>query len=252
VKLSFLQCYQILEISDETDWPSLRRKYKTLIQKSHPDRFNENSSEHQVSQQRIRSYNAAYKQIADFYQANNALPPRVDNKTEATNKPHSPRKKPPSVDVQTRNKHKKKTSKKLSATKMTFVLFLISGLYIIYILFDGPVTIEIPQATVYPPARVIANEKQAAKNHTAVSRYFTTGSSLGDVINIQGQPSSIKGDTWYYGESSVTFTNGLVSNWFRHPQYPLNVRINEPTYQYKLHNSTKRNPETKNIPYWNR
>ncbi len=44
-------------------------------------------------------------------------------------------------------------------------------------------------------------------------KYFTTGSSLGEVHSIQGIPTRIEGDTWYYGDAKVVFLNGKVSSW---------------------------------------
>jgi hypothetical protein len=41
-------------------------------------------------------------------------------------------------------------------------------------------------------------------------RSFTLGSSKSDVLHIQGTPTSIRGNLWYYQMSSILFRNGKV------------------------------------------
>jgi len=60
----------------------------------------------------------------------------------------------------------------------------------------------------------------------ASNSYFTRGSSISDVIGIQGAPSETDGDIWYYGKSEVHFNEGRVTHWVRHQDSPLNVRMN--------------------------
>ena len=83
--------------------------------------------------------------------------------------------------------------------------------------------------------------------------YFSMGSSLGEVIIAQGEPTKMEDNIWYYGESTVTFTNGLVSEWNRHPLYPLNAVMKDtsaftsPPNKPGLHSQ-----ETVKKPYWSK
>lgn len=59
---------------------------------------------------------------------------------------------------------------------------------------------------------------------TSKMNYFTLGSSVDEVLSIQGTPSSIYGNTLSYGFSSVTFYNGKVTNYYNAGN--LKIRIN--------------------------
>lgn len=47
----------------------------------------------------------------------------------------------------------------------------------------------------------------------AVPTAFGAGSNQNEVLALQGTPTGIRGDTWYYDLSSVTFRNGIVSGY---------------------------------------
>ncbi len=49
--------------------------------------------------------------------------------------------------------------------------------------------------------------------HSVFHDYFTIGSSKEEVLAVQGTPSSIIGETWHYGYSSVKFVNGRVKGY---------------------------------------
>lgn len=40
--------------------------------------------------------------------------------------------------------------------------------------------------------------------------YFSPGSTKDDVLAVQGTPSRMEGDRWYYGEDYVLFSSGKV------------------------------------------
>ena len=48
---------------------------------------------------------------------------------------------------------------------------------------------------------------------------------LGDVIAIQGAPTSIEGDVWHYGQSKVYMENGAVTKWENDSDSPLKAHI---------------------------
>ncbi|MCE5243237.1 MAG: DnaJ domain-containing protein [Syntrophobacteraceae bacterium] len=47
-------------------------------------------------------------------------------------------------------------------------------------------------------------------NPTAKKGYFTIGSSRDEVLSLQGTPTVIQGNTWYYQSSYITFRDGRV------------------------------------------
>jgi hypothetical protein len=52
---------------------------------------------------------------------------------------------------------------------------------------------------------------------------FAVGSTPDEVLEVQGTPDKVKGDTWEYKFSSVTFGNGFVAS-YSDPGYTLKVR----------------------------
>lgn len=260
MKLSFLECYQILEISDDCDWLMLRKKYKSLIQRYHPDRFTAGSAEQLAAEKTIRSYNAAYKLIADYYKTNKTLPPRLPQQAEITGIPHTPRKKRPPVSPQASYKKNDHQIKRFSLAKSVLILTSLSSLYLVSIFISDTTPTNPPVITIakmpltnYSILTDKSDTATPAKDLINIKQYFTSGSSLGDVIIIQGQPTRTEGNVWYYGESTVTFNNGVVSNWFRHPDFPLYVRIIEPaTDKYKSKKPATTKQGTTKHPYWGR
>jgi len=52
---------------------------------------------------------------------------------------------------------------------------------------------------------------------------ISVGSPLGEVYAIQGVPTAIQGETWYYGKSLIQFSQGKAISWIEDPGYPLRV-----------------------------
>lgn len=54
---------------------------------------------------------------------------------------------------------------------------------------------------------------------------FTMGSTVNEVLAIEGTPSDIIGDMYFWGTSSVTFRSGRVIGWQNSPSNPLRVTL---------------------------
>ena len=54
---------------------------------------------------------------------------------------------------------------------------------------------------------------------------FTMGSTVNEVLAIEGTPSDIIGDMYFWGTSSVTFRSGRVIGWQNSPSNPLKVTL---------------------------
>jgi hypothetical protein len=70
---------------------------------------------------------------------------------------------------------------------------------------------------------------------------FTIGATLGQVHAAQGVPTSVDGDVWHYGLSTVQFENGRVQSWNEHSDYPLNAQLFRPN-EYSIESSRPRVP----------
>lgn len=254
VNLNFLECYKILGTTEECDWATFRKNYKSLIQQNHPDRFTENTPEHESSERAIRNYNAAYKIIFDYYQLNKSLPPRTEDSFNTEIPEYTQRKKrPPVSQPSVREKVKPKTSYR----KPVIITSILSGILAIVLSQvnsedDKPTRpIEtITNITTNTQSTVIDDEVIKSEDNTS-EQYYSIGSSIGEVIIIEGKPTHIIDTTWYYGESSVTFINGEVAGWNRHPDYPLKIRLTQHTPLNFNKPDKPTIPVTKK-PYWQR
>lgn len=59
---------------------------------------------------------------------------------------------------------------------------------------------------------------------SATPGYFDIRSSKDEVIALQGTPTAVSQNTYFYGKSSVTFQDGKVSTWSLSPTDPLHVK----------------------------
>ncbi len=53
--------------------------------------------------------------------------------------------------------------------------------------------------------------------------YFEVGATASEVAAVQGVPTGVKGNVWFYGPSEVHFRNGRVVGWKNSPQRLLKV-----------------------------
>lgn len=255
VNLNFLECYKILGITEECDWATFRKNYKSLIQQHHPDRFSENTPEHASSEKAIRYYNAAYKIIFDYYQLNKSLPPRSEHST-ITNNPEPPKRKkrPPVTQPKLREKEQPKAGP-LRHVLISTVLLSVFSIFVYQI--PSEEMTQIKQTEPVKNLTKIYTENKDTNIETPTSQsnhqeqYYSIGSSIGEVIILEGKPNQIIDTTWYYGKSSITFTNGVVSSWIRHPSYPLKISRDQLT-PFNFDKPAKPSiPNTKK-PYWQR
>lgn len=262
MNFSFQECYTILGIAEASDWKSLRTKYKTLIQQHHPDRYPESTPEHTQAENKIRQYNLAYKIIFDYYKKNACLPPNSRTKHEKIIRATPPRKKRPTVS-QNKSSFKTPSRKKtFNTSKLVFVLSTIGFLIILIIQsFFDDTQADIPQQTNFSienkkpletTTKPIALINPSFNQSNESQQYFSLGSGLGEVILIQGKPSRTEGNIWYYGESTITFSNGVVVTWYRHPAHPLKAKLNESLPKTQSNTENQTNKAIQNKPYWSR
>lgn len=260
MNLSYLECYQILNISDDCDWLTFRKKYKALIQYSHPDRFEENSANHTKAKKNTLLYNAAYKSISDYYKVNHRLPIPTKHNI-IIEKDNVSRKKRPSINkVDSINRQlPKKTPNRIWLAGFPIIFIGVSFYIVSQTDFTLSEATKIEDHSTVSSAQIISKTNQVPSESlsktidepvTKPVLYIHIGSNIGDVISIQGKPTSIEGNTWYYGKSSILFTNSLVSDWSRHSENPLHVEIKyQPILNMKMTDNGK-TEATPPPPYW--
>ena len=261
--LDFFECYQILGITGECDWQTIRKKYKSLIQQHHPDRFKENTPEHIASQKSIREFNAAYKTISDYYALNHCLPPseKLTPPLPANDSKSIRKKRPPVSQQRTTKKantRRAKPVKRILASSLLTVILII----FIYQSFDEASSENGQEKNIEKSMEIsninaLNNIKspvetpdviQQSKEQSDLS--YSLGASLGEVISIEGEPTSIEGSTWHYGKSSLTFSKGVVSGWHRHPDHPLKLRVTSTPSIIHQPGHIEREPSKVKKPYW--
>jgi len=254
------QCYKILSVDHDCNWSTLRKSYKQLIQKWHPDKFSEETKK-LAAEDKIKELNAAFIQLSNFYKKYGILPfaaqaeanletsspkPRKSASTKPTeSKVTSPESVVSSLSTEPNSKNNNKYFFiTLAASFITFLYFNSEYIptannieegqqdysdesnNIILINSDGTKIPELTQNQDLPLNEKLSDEIPDEIPHVPESYYFTYGSSIGEVLSIQGRPDSIDGDLWFYGSSYVKFKDGVVEDWKRSSEFPLKAHIN--------------------------
>lgn len=250
---SFEHCYSLLNISTDCSWDDLRKSYRQLIQKWHPDRFSDENEKAEATN-KLKDLNTAYSQLSSYYQENGVMPfstvhkeqveetITTDIKVEEEN--NSARAKETKPDIheviqRRKNQHKSQT--------LIYSFVLIAAVIIVSQNLDSTInaiTTYLDEAEQYNKSLKYRNEtidtqknENKIKKTTDISpnevikekKYFTLGSSIAEVVMIQGPPERTEGDIWYYGNSEIHFSEGLVQYWYRTPDNPLKAKMVIPT-----------------------
>ena len=80
-----------------------------------------------------------------------------------------------------------------------------------------------------PRAKARKPGKKRTASRAKSRRHFTLGSTQDDVLAIQGTPTSVQGNTWYYRSSSVTFSRGRVAS-YSNQSGNLRIKLESRTY----------------------
>ncbi len=80
-----------------------------------------------------------------------------------------------------------------------------------------------------PQAKARKPGKKRTASRAKPRRHFTLGSTQDDVVAIQGTPTSVQGNTWYYRSSSVTFSRGRVTS-YSNQSRNLRIKLEARTY----------------------
>jgi len=253
-------CYKILKSNPNYSWKQIRKAYKLQIQSWHPDRFSEGTTEEKnAAEIKVKKINKAYQQLSNYYRKNGNLPSTLkqsqDNSSYRTQKntpqsDHQTQSKPSPSDIpfHTEVKQQKKPAYDYKLFSLRRIIAISIAIFLIYYLYNTPmeristhlqfhkaddsnniknldynIAISPPQNNLNQPPKTSQNNQINEAN--IEPKVFTYGSSMSDVIMIQGVPTKTDGDIWYYGKSTVHFQNGSVKYWTRKPGTPLHAEI---------------------------
>ncbi len=220
--------YQTLDLPPGSEWHEIRAAYRTLTQKWHPDRFATDLIQQRLAERKMREITKAHRILEEYYQLH-GVTPVVFN--------------PPSFPAGMRHTTTREASDPIRGTspddepavvsatgRKSFVVAVLAGaiLTVIFLITD-----KMPEPSAMPAdqeqtATAPNTENNIVSPASNNAQRFTAGSTLGEVITVQGVPSKIENDTWHYGKSSIHFHKGVVSSWNDHPDSPLKISLNVP------------------------
>jgi len=251
-------CYKILKSNPNYSWKQIRKAYKQLIQSWHPDRFSEGTTEEKnAAENKVKKINKAYQQLSNYYRKNGNLPSTPKQPQDNSSYPiqkntpqphHQTQSKPSDIPFHTEVKQQKKPAHDYKFFSHRGIIAVSIAIFLIYYLYNTPMERISPNlkfhkvddsnkiknldynVAIAPPQNNLNQLPKTSQNNqineaNIKPKVFTYGSSISDVIMIQGVPTKKEGNVWYYGESRVYFQNGTVKYWIRKPDAPLHVSI---------------------------
>jgi outer membrane protein assembly factor BamE (lipoprotein component of BamABCDE complex) len=205
----------------------VKRAYRTLAKKWHPDRHHTAPYEARaLAEEKFREIDQAYRRISKTWQKTSASPLSAEKdfsapKPEAA-KPRSGfrfmRRRLSPAPFFSRAWPLSPTARYVAAG--AFVLILL-----IPLLSDigpdrptrvrekgqqVPTTVTTHGAALPKPPSPSSGPPPSPPGAGASAHFFTLGSSESEVLGIQGRPTRIQGNTWIYGISEINFRNGRV------------------------------------------
>ena len=221
--------YELLGIRPGDSWQRLRDSYKSVVRRWHPDRFTQNNTERGIAEEKTKEINRAYQELQEYFQQHGCMPldgtqratPQSDEAVTTSASTGQSSSKSPASDPNNWTPVSKGGQRKNVSHGLRISLILLILLMATYYLFV-PNENELPYGNHHAGSSINAPGIQPEQTPQHVEKkYFSTGSSLGEVHSIQGIPTRIEGNTWYYGDAKVVFLNGKVSHWIDSAEHNL-------------------------------
>lgn len=233
--------YRILGVPPDVTWKQLRQVYKSLVNNWHPDRFQQDTRQRKLAEEKTKEINQAYQELAVHYKKFGALPQVTKaTKTPATNdlspqdapdthSVHAPQDTEASSAVVTsplvrRSQWFKLTPRAIAGAALVGIAYLTLEI-MPWESSDGLA----PDKNHSDEAADKQKNEETYHRRPSEKKYFTFGTSLGEVYAIQGVPTKTEQDIWYYGRSKIYFAKGKVQRWEESPDNPLQTTINPGT-----------------------
>jgi hypothetical protein len=213
----FQKYYETLCLRPGDGWQRLRSAYQSAVSIWHPDRYPDNHALKREAEEKTKALNRAYGELAEYYRTHGALPldrPTATPTAEPTLRPE-PSYTAPAERTSAPAAHPRTSGTRQFPRLVPWALFAagLAGIVTFWQVPFGPhppVPVPVPTNPESAPDKAAPSADPAAKPE---NRFFTVGSSLGEVYSIQGVPSKTENDVWHYGEARVYFANGHVAKW---------------------------------------
>ena len=227
--MELLQCYQKLELKPECSWKELQAGYRRLVQKWHPDRYQQHPDQQHVAAHRMLEINEAYGILAQYYRQHGQLPFETPRRTAAPDFGavlDNPRAEP-DLDF---DEHLHSLQLRMARSRLfDFLPWLIIASilalgYYYLTAYHEAASLHIDERTLIGDTDATPAAAVKPKPAPPAKVFFTYGDTPGRVYEVQGVPTRTEGNLWQYGASEVYFENGVVSSWHSDPSQPLRVR----------------------------
>ncbi len=221
MSVNYRRCYEVLQLDAGASWEELRQQYKHLAQHCHPDRHQGDADALKAAEAALRELNTAYKILADYHKRHKRLPlgsasSRSDWQFQDTSKL---REREEQLRVERRW-----SFLDLPVSRWMVIAFP-GGVVLLVTMFlfshsdnDGDVEAMDFSHELAPSSM---RRKRAAHKEQP---FFSYGDSWKKVVDVQGEPTAISGNTWFYGKSRIFFEDGHVVGWEHDKRNPLLVR----------------------------
>jgi len=229
--------YRILGVPPDATWKQLRQAYKSLVNMWHPDRFQQDTRQRKLAEEKTKEIIQSYQELAEHYKKYGALPQVTKAaKTPVTND-LSPQDAPdtPSVHASQDTEAastvvtppRARKSRRFKRTPRAIAGVALAGIaYLTWQVMPWERTDGLPPDENHSDQAVDKQKNEEPNHHkSSDKKYFTVDTSLGEVYAIQGVPTRTEHDIWYYGKSKIYFTKGKVQRWEESPDNPLRTSI---------------------------
>lgn len=240
MKNEYLTSYHHLEIASDCTWPEVRRAYKRLVKKWHPDHFHNDIRAQSLANEKIKDINCAFDLLSVHYRTHGVLP-SITKTLESTVAHADPDYTPTPKEVQSRSTTATWNDAETAhyntpntAKQKSRYGFFVRLAFILVVVSVGYASWQAPRESNNPipaPGVALSNTTTttggAANTRTSAAQdtnYFTYGSTVGEVYAVQGTPSQTIDNVWQYGKSKVYFSGGKVTHWEDDPSSPLRAK----------------------------
>jgi len=234
--------FDILGLDPDAKFSEVRRAYLALVKKWHPDRHHSEPYESQaLAEKKFREIDEAYKRISNDRRESSRIPrtpgygstqwPGANDARKARAKIH------PAAFIRTRSSIR---IRPFSGTRIIIPVLLLAATVFILTQFSSffpdtnvdkspiqviekPTTenqqpLEKPEPKpsedlVSPVVPASPPSPPALLQSAPPTGFFTLGSTASEVIDAQGPPERVQGQTWTYGLSEINFKNGRVAKY---------------------------------------
>lgn len=227
--------YRLLGVPPYCSLHTLKAARRRLAKHWHPDHFSDQEMKRQAETQ-IKDINTAYARLLRHYKQFGTLPiPPADLRAHASpatpdaEQTPTPAPTTPPAAASPAPRHRRASTVLRWAAALAAVSLLAKGASVV---LNQKEQIARPAGNapsqLVPRNLSISDILPPPPPSPPPDKYFTIGSTLGEVYAVQGVPTATEDGVWHYGKSKVHFADGAVTSWEENPEDPLKTTMISP------------------------